>query len=147
MFGVNKVILVGNVGKDPEVRYLEGNVPVAKFSFATDESYRNKEGKKIEQTEWHQVVLWRGLAEVAEKYVRKGSKLYIEGKIKSHSWEDKDGVKKYTTEIIGESMVMLDRRESDGNSSRQPAIAEPARVNEPVAGAASTSAPADDLPF
>src|SRR5579871_1706299 len=102
MSGVNRVILVGRTGKDPEVRYLENNVAVAKFSLATSESYKDKSGNKVESTEWHNIVLWRGLAEVAEKYVRKGSLLYIEGRIKSRSWEDKDGVKKYITEIVGD---------------------------------------------
>src|SRR5437868_6601932 len=107
MSGVNRVILVGNVGKDPEVRYLDNNVAVAKFSLATSESYKGKDGQKVEQTEWHNIVLWRGLAEVAEKYVRKGSKLYLEGKIKSRNWEDKDGKKHYATDIVCDNMTML----------------------------------------
>src|SRR5262245_1736424 len=98
MSGVNKVILVGNVGKDPEVRYLENGVAQARFSLATSESYKNKNGERVEQTEWHNIVLWRGLAEVAEKYVRKGKMLYIEGKIKTRSYGD-DNNKKYITEI------------------------------------------------
>ena len=119
MSGVNKVILIGNVGKDPEVRYLEGNVPVAKFSLATNETYKNKEGAKVDQTEWHHIVLWRGLAEIAEKYVRKGSLLYIEGKIKTRSWEDKDGQKKYMTEVVCEaqSLVLLGGGGGRGDSS------------------------------
>ena len=110
---VNKVILVGNVGKDPETRYLEGGTAVCSFSMATSETYRNRDGEKVTNTEWHNVVLWRGLAEVAEKYVKKGSQLFIEGKIRTRSWEDKDGNKRYTTEIIGDNMQMLGKK-SDG---------------------------------
>ena len=113
---VNKVILVGNVGKDPETRYLDENTAVCKFSFATSEVYRNKEGEKITQTEWHNIVLWRGLAQVAEKYVKKGSQLYIEGRIRSRSYDDKDGNKRYITEIVGDNMQMLGRK-SDSNQS------------------------------
>ncbi len=108
---VNKVILVGNVGKDPEIRYLEGGTAVCSFSLATSESYRNKDGEKVTTTEWHNVVLWRGLAEVAEKYVRKGSQLFIEGRIRSRSWDDRDGNKRYTTEIVGDNMQMLGKRQ------------------------------------
>lgn len=109
MPGVNKVILVGNLGKDPEVRYLEGGIAVANFPVATTESFRDKLGNKQEQTEWHQIVLWRKLAEVAEKYLRKGQQVYIEGKIRSRSWEDKDGNKRYTTEIFGDVITILSR--------------------------------------
>jgi len=107
---VNKVILVGNVGKDPEVRYVDTNVPVARFPFATSETYRSRDGEKITTTEWHNVVLWRGLAEVAEKFVRKGSQLFIEGKIRTRSYDDRDGNKRYITEIIADNMQMLGRR-------------------------------------
>ena len=107
MAGVNKVILVGNLGKDPEVRHLDSGVAVANFSLATTESYKNKQGERVNQTEWHNIVLWRGLAEVAEKYLKKGSSIYIEGRIKTRKWEDKEGVTKYTTEILGDNMTML----------------------------------------
>ena len=93
MAGVNKVILVGNLGKDPEVRYLDNGVAVANFSLATTENYKNKAGERVSQTEWHNIVLWRGLAEVAEKYLKKGASVYIEGKIKTRKWEDKDELK------------------------------------------------------
>ncbi len=106
MSGVNKVILVGHVGKDPEVRYLEGGVAVARLPLATSETYKNKEGQKTEHTEWHNIVLWRGLAEITEKYVRKGKLLYIEGKIRTRSYGDENN-KKYITEIIADSMTML----------------------------------------
>ena len=113
---VNKVIPVGNVGKDPETRYLEGGTAVCSFSLATSESYRNRDGERVTNTEWHNIVLWRGLAEVAEKYVKKGSQLFIEGRIRSRSWEDKDGNKRYTTEIVGDNMQMLGRRSDDQGS-------------------------------
>lgn len=112
---VNKVILVGNVGKDPETRYLDENTPVCKFPLATSEVYRNRDGEKVEQTEWHNIVLWRGLAKVAEQYVKKGSQLFIEGRIRSRSYDDKDGVKRYITEIVGDNMQMLGRRQDDGD--------------------------------
>jgi len=135
MAGVNKVILVGNLGKDPEVRYLDSGVAVANFSLATTESYKNKEGEKVNQTEWHSIVLWRGLAEVAEKWLKKGSSVYIEGKIKTRKWEDKDGNNRYNTEILADNMTMLGGKPiSDSKSS-------PAHKGQPEADSA------DDLPF
>ena len=118
MAGVNKVILIGNLGKDPEVRYLDSGVAVANFSLATTENYKNKEGERISQTEWHNIVLWRGLAEVAEKWLKKGSSVYIEGKIRHRKWEDKEGNTRYTTEILGDNMTMLGKK--DDNSSDAP---------------------------
>ncbi|MDE6877752.1 MAG: single-stranded DNA-binding protein, partial [Odoribacter sp.] len=103
---VNKVILIGNVGADPDIKYLDGGVAVARFSLATTESYKNKNGERVDQTEWHNIVLWRNLAEIAEKYVKKGMRLYIEGRIRNRSWEDQNGVKKYMTEIQGDTMQM-----------------------------------------
>ena len=110
MAGVNKVILVGNLGKDPEVRYLDSGVAVANFSLATTENYKNKQGEKVSQTEWHNIVLWRGLAEVAEKWLKKGSSVYIEGKIRTNKWEDKEGNTRYNTEILADNMTMLGNR-------------------------------------
>ena len=118
MAGVNKVILIGNLGKDPEVRYLDSGVAVANFSLATTENYKNKEGERVSQTEWHNIVLWRGLAEVAEKWLKKGSSVYIEGKIRHRKWEDKEGNTRYTTEILGDNMTMLGKK--DDNSSDAP---------------------------
>lgn len=109
MSGINKVILVGHLGKDPEVRYLEGGVSVASFPLATTETF-NKDGRKVEQTEWHNIVLWRSLADVAAKYLQKGKLVYIEGKLRTRSFEDKEGVKKYTTEIVAENFTMLGRK-------------------------------------
>lgn len=109
MSGINKVILVGHLGKDPEVRHLDGGVTVASFPLATSETY-NKDGKRVEQTEWHNIVLWRGLAEVASKYLQKGKLVYIEGKLRTRSFEDKEKVKKYVTEIVAENFTMLGRK-------------------------------------
>jgi single-strand DNA-binding protein len=114
---VNKVILVGNVGKDPEVRYLDEGTAMAKFPLATSETYKNKSGERVSTTEWHNVVLWRGLAQVAEKFVRKGTQIYIEGRIKSRSYDDADGIKKYITEIVGDQMQLLGKRQDEGGEA------------------------------
>ena len=110
---VNKVILVGNVGKDPETRYLDEGIAISKFPMATSETYKNRDGERVSTTEWHNVVLWRGLAQVAEKYVKKGTQLYIEGRIKTRSYDDSEGNKKYITEIVGDQMQMLGKRQDD----------------------------------
>lgn len=115
MRGINKVILIGNLGRDPDVQYIEGNIPVAKFPLATTEMRKDKTGNVISETEWHTVVLWRGLAELAGKYLHKGSLVYIEGRLHTRSWEDKDKNRRFQTEIIGESLVMLDKRK-DGDT-------------------------------
>lgn len=137
---VNKVILIGNLGKDPEVRHLESGVAVANFSIATSESFKDRNtGEKKTQTDWHNIVMWRGLAEVAEKYLKKGSSVYIEGKLKTRSWDDKEGNTRYTTEVVADNMTMLGKA-SDSNSGAS---------NSPEAPA-STSAfedDTDDLPF
>jgi len=121
MAGINKVILVGNLGKDPEVRHLEGGAVVANFSLATSENYTDKSGQRVSQTEWHNVVLWRGLAEIAEKYLSKGKQVYIEGKLRSRSWTDREGNTRYTTEIVGDTLQLLGSRpdENDSDSSIQ----------------------------
>ena len=117
MSGVNKVILIGNLGKDPEVRYLDNGVAVANISLATSESYKNKEGERITQTEWHDVVLWRGLAEVAEKFLKKGSSVYIEGKLRTNKWVDKDENNRYKTEVLADKLTMLGKSNSQDNSA------------------------------
>ncbi len=114
MRGVNRVMLIGNLGKEPDVQHLEGNISVAKFPLATTETYKDRSGKLISQTEWHTVVLWRGLAELAQKYLHKGSLIYVEGRLRTRSWEDKDGNKKFATEVVGDNLIMLDKR-SDGS--------------------------------
>ena len=109
MSGVNKAILLGNLGKDPEIRRLDDGRAVANFSIATSESYKNKAGEKVTNTEWHNIVLWSPLAEIAENYLKKGSQVYIEGKISNRSYEDKEGVKKYISEVVGRDITLLGR--------------------------------------
>ncbi|MUP36580.1 single-stranded DNA-binding protein [Labilibaculum euxinus] len=139
---VNKVILVGNVGKDPEVKYLDNGVAVCNFSLATSETYNNKSGEKVTQTEWHNIVLWRKLAEIAETYVKKGMQIYVEGQLRTRNWEDKDGVKRYTTEIFGTSMQMLGRKaENSSEPQGSPEVAQ--QTTSDSADAEET----DDLPF
>lgn len=142
---VNKVILIGNVGKDPEVRYLQNGTAVAQFSLATSETYKDKDGNKQTNTEWHNIVLWRGLAEIAEKYVKKGNKLYIEGKITYRSYETQDGNKRYITEVVGNSMQMLDSKPS--GASTPPPPAEKATNTNTASEPEGENLPTDDLPF
>ncbi len=149
MSGVNKVILVGRLGKDPEVRHLESGAAVANFSMATSETYKDRTtGERKEQTEWHNVVLWRGLAEVAEKYLKKGDMIYVEGKLRTRSWE-KDGVTRYTTEIVGDNMTMLSGRQSGGDQGGyQPPAAQPEKTTVQEAPATPPAeSETDDLPF
>ncbi|MVN90461.1 single-stranded DNA-binding protein [Mucilaginibacter aquatilis] len=140
MSGINKVILVGHLGKDPEIRYLEGNVSVVSFPLATSETF-SKDGRKIEQTEWHNIVMWRGLADVAAKYLQKGKLVYIEGKLRTRSFEDKTGIKKYTTEIVAENFTLLGRKSDFDNENRQAV-----RTEDADAGYDHNSE-ADNLPF
>lgn len=112
MAGVNKVILVGNLGKDPEMRRLDGGVARVNFTLATSEHYKDKEGKRIEQTEWHNIVMWRVLAENAEKYLKKGYAIYLEGKLQTRKWQDKEGQTRNTTEIIGETFQLVRRNDA-----------------------------------
>ena len=110
MRGLNKVTLIGNPGKEPEYQQLEGNVSVAKFSLATTESFKDKTGKTQTNTDWHTVVLWRSLADLAHKYLQKGSLVYVEGKLKNRQYDDRDGTTRYVTEIVAEQIIMLDKR-------------------------------------
>lgn len=145
MSGVNKVILIGNLGADPEIRHLQNGAAVANFRLATSETYKDRQtGEKREQTEWHNVVAWRGLAEITERYLRKGSKVYVEGKLRTRQWQDKDGNNRYTTEVVADEMTMLDRPMGDrqeasptGRTQQEPALSQtPAEASD-----------ADDLPF
>ncbi len=149
MSGVNKAILVGRLGKDPEVRYTEGGVAVANFPIATSEVYKDRTtGERKELTEWHNIVLWRGLAEIAEKYLHKGDMIYIEGKLRTRSWE-KEGVTRYTTEVVGDNMTMLSGKSESGSTGgySQPA-ADTHKVAEPSSSQSQNSpADDDDLPF
>ena len=143
MSGINKVILVGNLGKDPEVRHLEGGAVVARFPLATSETYKTKDGQRVDQTEWHNIVLWRGLAESAEKFLRKGSLVYIEGKIRTRSWDDKEGNKRYSTEIVADTMTMLGGRRSDDSGSSNSDTRQQAQDSH----ISSENDAGDDLPF
>ena len=140
---VNKVILIGNVGKDPDVRYLDSGVAVATFSLATTErGYTLQNGTQVpDRTEWHNIVLWRGLAQTAEKYVRKGDKLYIEGKIKSRSYDDQNGIKRTIVEIFADNMEMLTPR---GASQSQAAAPAPQAAQPQSAAGGSDD---ENLPF
>ena len=142
---VNKVILVGNVGKDPEVKYTPSGTPVAKFSLATNEKYKDRSDEWQERTEWHNIVAWQRLAEIVGEYVKKGAKLYIEGKLQTSSWDDREsGTKKYRTEIVARDLVLLGSHENGGDSGhrsnrnddqRQPAYAGSAEITD------------EDIPF
>lgn len=112
MSGVNKVILLGNLGKDPEIRYLEGNIAKTRFNLATTEIYKDKNGNKAEHTEWHHIVMWRSLAENASRILKKGMQVYIEGKLHTNTWTDKDGHKKNITEIVADNFLLLQRRDN-----------------------------------
>ncbi|MGB8491783.1 MAG: single-stranded DNA-binding protein [Bacteroidales bacterium] len=152
---VNKVILVGNVGKDPVVRYFDKGVAKVTFPLATSESYTNQQGESITSTEWHNIVLWRGLAEVAEKTVKKGSQVYVVGKIKTRSYVDKEGNNKYITEILADAFLLLDKKPVSGSAIPQTEVSrnvapdkEPIvpDTNEPPANY-QPAAGEDDLPF
>lgn len=138
---VNKVILVGNLGKDPEIKYTPGGVAVAKFSLATNERFKDKGGEWQDKTEWHNVIAWQRLAEIVGEYVKKGSKLYLEGRLQTSSWEDKkSGEKKYKTEIVASEMVLLGGRD-ESEPSR------PARHMSDEEIARSTEITDEDIPF
>lgn len=147
MASVNKAILVGNLGKDPEVRHLEGGVAVARFPIATSETFKDKNGEKQERTEWHNIVVWRGLAEVAEKYLKKGQSVYIEGKIRTSNYQDKEGIQRYSTEIVADNMTMLGGRGDSGvNGNNQDNAGNSAGTRAETPAPAFEGEP-DDLPF
>lgn len=141
---VNKVILVGNVGKDPEVKHLENDLSFAKFPLATSERFKTKSGDRAERTEWHNVVVWRGLAKVAEDYVKKGTQLYVEGRIQNRKYQDKDGNDRYITEIVADNFQMLGRKGSDGSDQ---GVQNPASVKESDAPNYVEGPADEDLPF
>ncbi len=138
--GVNKAILIGNLGRDPEIQNFDKGVKKASFSLATTETYRNRDGQEMEQTEWHNIILWRGLAEIAEKFLRKGSQVYIEGRIRNRSYE-KDGQKRYITEIEGDTLNLLGSRQQSDSGSYPDNPPAPQQATPPV------QQPDDDLPF
>jgi len=141
---VNKVLLIGNVGRDPEVRHLDKGVTVANFPLATSESYTSKNGEKVTTTEWHNIVVWRGLADVVDKYVKKGDKLFLEGKIRTRAWDDKEGNKRYTTEIFVDNMEMLGGKPQNGAEGQPPVQNETTTSNNEPDYEQSEE---DDLPF
>ncbi len=156
--GVNKVILIGNAGADPELRYTPGGSAVSNFSIATNESWTNSSGERQERTEWHRIVVWGRLAEICNQYLRKGSKVYIEGKLQTSSWEGQDGVKRYTTEVVARDMQLLDSRgDMDGNygggapqsqqAAPQPQATAATAPSSDDAGADPSYTADDDLPF
>lgn len=160
MASINKAIIVGNLGRDPETRYTaDGGTAITSLSVATTRRYRNADGQTVSETEWHRIVLFSRLAEIAKDYLRKGSLVYIEGRIRTRRYQAKDGTDRYATEIIGEMLQLLDRRQSDQQgmddsfeSAPRPAVrANPSPVQQPAAQPAATSAPIDqldeDVPF
>lgn len=145
MAGVNRVILIGNLGKDPEVRNLEGGAKVANFPLATTESFKNRNGDRTEHTEWHNIVLWRGLAEVSEKFLKKGNSVYIEGRLRTRSWDDQaTGAKRYITEVIADNMTMLGGRRDEATETANDRKEADTPPPDP---AEMTDEATDDLPF
>ncbi len=153
---LNKAMLIGNVGRDPEVRYLDGqsgNAKVATFTLATTERYRDRNGEIRENTEWHNIVAWRSTADVVEKYVRKGTQLYIEGRIRTRSWDDQSGNKRYTTEIMADNLQLLGKKTDNPGGYQQTAQQSAPAYSQPVQQQAQQPAPqnqvddTDDLPF
>lgn len=140
MAGVNKVILVGNLGKDPEVKHLDNGKAVATFSLATNETYKNREGERVTKTEWHNIVAWTPFAEIIEKFTKKGQQIYLEGKLTTRSWDDQNGQKRYTTEVVLRDLTLL---ANGTNPNRPPEHTQedaPDWLNKP-------NGDTDDLPF
>ncbi len=159
---INKVILIGNLGKDPEVKHLEGGSSVGRFSVATNESYKDKSGEWQTITEWHNVVVWRNLAERAERQLKKGNMVYVEGKLSTRKWQDQNGVDKYTTEVVANTFRILERRESTSGpaipmpgeqdqiastTSTSNMVNDPSPTSNPIASNNGPSNVEDDLPF
>jgi len=152
MAGVNKVILLGRLGKDPDVRTLDNGAKVCSFSIATSETYKDKDGQRQERTEWHNIVLWRALADIAERFLTKGREVYIEGKLQTRKWQDQNGMDRYTTEIVGSNLNLIGGRNDMGNPPSPSMTNEPQATSQSSPQAASSSAfdsndDEDDLPF
>ena len=146
MAGINKVILVGNLGKDPEVRYLEGGTAVANFPIATSETFKDRtSGERKTNTEWHNIVVWRGLAEIAEKYLKKGSQIYLEGKLRTRQWQDKDGNNRYTTEVVADNLQMLGKKDDSPANNASPTPNTASTTSTPEVDKSNDQV--DDLPF
>ena len=146
MASVNKAIVLGNIGRDPEVRYSASGSAVCNLSIATTRKWKSKDGEAQEETEWHRVVLYDRLAEVADEYLGKGSAVYVEGRLKTRKWQDKDGIDRYTTEIVGEHMQMLGGRDS-AQTAQKPAAQKPAAQKPAAKKADSFDSMDDDIPF
>ncbi|NLX40302.1 MAG: single-stranded DNA-binding protein [Bacteroidales bacterium] len=162
---LNKVLLIGNVGRDPEIRHLEGGASVASFSLATTERYKDRNGETREITEWHNIVAWRQLADLASRFIKKGSQIYVEGRIRSRSWDDANGQKRYITEILADSIQLLGRRDdtlprdgawdesvnapkqTDSSSAAKPVSKSAAQPDKFVSSDDLLSDGPDDLPF
>jgi single-strand DNA-binding protein len=148
MRGVNRVILIGNLGRDPDIQYIEGNIAVAKFPLATTETFKDKNGNLTSQTEWHTVVLWRGLADLAQKYLHKGSLVFIEGRLRTRNWEDQNKNRRFSTEIVGDNLVMLDKKKENGEFHPAPESHVETTTPAPdVSFDATLPSSKDDLPF
>ncbi len=146
MYGINKVILIGHLGRDPEVRTFESGAKKASFSLATSESYKDKDGQRVDNTEWHNIVCWRNLAEIAEKYLRKGKLIYVEGKLRTRSWED-GGVRKYITEVEASTFSMLDSKSDERNSGANQLSSSGGQTPTMPVEEEYDSGGSDDLPF
>ncbi|MDP4663722.1 MAG: single-stranded DNA-binding protein [Salibacteraceae bacterium] len=155
MAGVNKVIILGNLGADPEVRTTTSGIKVARLRLATSESYTNKEGQRITNTEWHTVNLWRGLADIAEKYLAKGRQVYVEGKLRTRSYDDKDGITRYSTEIEADNINLIGGSKNDdeqgnggsGGGYSAPQQQQQSKPQQQPSAAAPSATDDDDLPF
>ncbi len=145
MASVNRVILIGNLGRDPELRYTAGGQPVASFSVATNERWNDREGKTQERTEWHRIVVWGKQGENCANYLQKGRTVYIEGRLQTREWEDKEGHKRQTTEVVAQSVQFLDRREGPPRGSGGGGA--PGGPSESDSGPPPSSGPGDDIPF
>ena len=146
---VNKVILVGRLGQDPDVRYMPNETAVCNFSLATSSSYKDKTGEKVDQTEWHRIVMFGKVAEIAKEYLKKGSQIYLEGKLRTRSWDDPQGNKKYTTEVVADTFTMLGRKEDNQNAGNSGTTAynQPTNITSTSNVANNPVQEEDDLPF
>ncbi|MFC1565284.1 single-stranded DNA-binding protein [candidate division KSB1 bacterium] len=140
MGSVNKVILIGNLGQDPELKYMPNGDAVCNFTIATTDSWKNREGEQQDRTEWHRIVAFRRLAEICGEYLKKGKQVFVEGRIRTRSWDDKDGIKRYTTEVIADSMTMLGRKDDDNSGSNY-------NSSSGTSGKPEKFEEEDDLPF
>jgi len=148
MRGLNKVMLIGRLGRDPEMVYLESGTVKASFPIATNEVYKDRDGNRVEKTDWHNIVMWRGLAQVAERFLKKGTLVYVEGKLKTRSWQDQNGSKRYITEVEAVDMQMLESNRSNNNGqSNSDKVSDPMNQKKNPTPVANSSGGKEDLPF